>query len=58
MTIPQEKINKLTFYRAGESKDRFGGTIYYAIMLDACEDIYDEAYKLFKETFEKQIIIE
>ena len=58
LTIPQGETNKMTFYKAGDSKDRFDGLIYYAVMLDACEDIYDEAYKLFKETFEKQIIIE
>ena len=58
LNIPQGKTNKMTFYRAVENKDRFDGQIYYAVMLDACEDIYNEAYKLFKETFEKQIIIE
>jgi hypothetical protein len=58
MTIPQGETNKMTFYKAGDSKDRFDGQIYYVIMLDACEDIYDEAYRVFKETFEKQIIIE
>jgi tetratricopeptide (TPR) repeat protein len=58
LTIPQGESNKMTFYKAGDSKDRFDGQIYYAVMLDACEDIYDEAYELFKETFEKQIIIE
>jgi tetratricopeptide (TPR) repeat protein len=58
MTIPQRETNKMTFYKAGDIKDRFDGQIYYAVMLDACEDIYVEAYKLFKETFEKQIIIE
>ncbi|MDB4335157.1 hypothetical protein OAA06_02225 [bacterium] len=58
MTIPQGETKKMTFYKAGDSKDRFDGQIYYAVMLDACEDIYDEAYKIFKETFEKQIIIE
>ena len=58
ITIPQGETNKMTFYKAGNSKDRFDGQIYYTVMLDACEDIYNEAYKLFKEIFEKQIIIE
>lgn len=58
IVLPKGTTNELTFYKAGESKNRFGGTIYYAIMLDTCEDIYDEAYKLFKETFEKHIFIE
>lgn len=58
MSIPQGETNKMTFYKASDSKDRFDGVIYYAVMLDACEDIYDEAYKLFKKIFEKQIVIE
>jgi tetratricopeptide (TPR) repeat protein len=63
ITIPQGETNKIIsneiiFYKAGESKDRFDGQIYYAVTLDVCEDIYDEAYSLFKETFEKRIIIE
>lgn len=55
---PDGETNELNFYKAGDSQDRFDGEIYYAVMLDACEDIYDEAYKLFKVMFEKQIIIE
>ena len=56
--IPQSHTDEMTFYQAGDSKDRFNGIIYYAIMLDACEDIYEEAYNVFKDMFEKQIIIE
>lgn len=58
VNIKSKEQNKLTFYRAVESKDRFEGDIFYVVMLDACEDIYEEAYKLFKETFEKQLFIE
>lgn len=58
IAVPREGTNKMTFYRPGESKDRFDGEIHYAIMLDACEDIHNEAYEMFKKLFEKQIIIE
>ena len=56
--IPQGNSEQVSFYRAGDTKDRFDGVIYYAIMLDVCEDIYSEAYKVFKQFFETQLIIE
>jgi hypothetical protein len=58
MTLPKGESDKTTIYRPGKSMDRFDGVIYYAIMLDVCEDIYSDAYDLFKEVFEKQIMIE
>jgi hypothetical protein len=56
--IPKNGSSEISYYRATESLDRFKGNIYYAIMLDACEDIYSEAFDIFKEVFDKQIIIE
>src|SRR4030095_12930568 len=38
VTLPEEDSAGLHFYQAGESKDRFKGKIFYAIMLDTCED--------------------
>ena len=58
MTLPESKGGKVVYYKAGESKNRFSGTIFYAVMLDACDDIYNDSYKLFKELFENQLIIE
>ncbi len=56
--LPQGNTEKITFYRPGDTKDRFDGKIYYAIMLDVCEDIYPEAHRVFKKFFESQLIIE
>ncbi len=58
ITLPKGESENMTIYRIRDSKDRFDGQIFYAVMLDACEDIYDEAFQLFKELFEEQIIIE
>jgi hypothetical protein len=59
ISIPKDgKPGEMTYYRAGNSLDRFTGTLYYAIMLDACEDIYPQAFKVFKDMFNNQIIIE
>jgi tetratricopeptide (TPR) repeat protein len=57
VSIPKSS-DELAFYRASDSKDRFQGRIFYALMLDTCEDIYPQAYALFKEFFENQIVIE
>lgn len=58
LSTPQSKSGKIQYYRAANVMDRFKGKIYYAFMLDACEDIYDEAFKVFEDVFEKQIVIE
>jgi hypothetical protein len=49
---------KVIYYRASESKDRFKGKIFYAILLDSCEDIHEKSFSIFKSYFENQIIIE
>lgn len=46
------------YFRLTESLDRFKGKIFYAIMLDSCEDINDLSFPIFKTLFENQIIIE
>jgi hypothetical protein len=59
MKFPDEQEEgKTVYYKPIPSFDRFSGTIFYAIMLDACEDIYPEAFAVFKEFFEKRMIIE
>jgi len=57
-TTPKGDSEGLHFYRAVESKDRFKGKIFYAIMLDTCEDIHDQCYLIFKSLFDNQIVIE
>lgn len=59
MKFPEEQVEgKTVYYKPIPSYDRFGGTIFYAIMLDTCEDIYPEALAVFREFFEKRLIIE
>ena len=42
---------QLTFYKAPDYKDRFKGKIFYAIMLDSCEDIHEQSLSIFKTAF-------
>jgi len=58
VTLPEEDSAGLHIYQAGESKDRFKGKIFYAIMLDTCEDIHDQCLLIFKSLFDNQIVIE
>ncbi|MEI6089511.1 MAG: hypothetical protein WCR42_03590 [bacterium] len=59
MKYPEEQEEgKVVYYKPTPSYDRFDGTIFYAIMLDTCEDIYPQALVVFKEFFEKRLIIE
>ena len=36
----------------------FKGKIFYAILLDSCEDIHEQSLSVFRTLFENQIIIE
>ena len=58
MILPMNQTGKITYYRASDSKDRFTGKIFYAIMLDTCGDINDQSLSIFKTLFSDQIIIE
>lgn len=58
VSIPKGKSEKLTYYRASESKDRFEGKIFYLIMLDSCEDIHEKSFAIFKEFLDKFLVIE
>lgn len=56
--IPEGNSNEMTYYSASDSKDRFKGRIFYAIVLDSCEDIHAQSFAVFKSLFDNQIIIE
>jgi len=56
--LPKTKASGINYYTAGKVKDRFEGRIFYAIMLDSCEDINVESLAIFKKLFDQQIIIE
>ncbi|HTB31391.1 MAG TPA: hypothetical protein VK808_05150 [Bacteroidia bacterium] len=58
-TIPNNNSGQgMQVYRAQRSKKRFDGKIFYMIMLDSCEDIYEQSYSVFKTFFDNQLIIE
>jgi len=52
------KKNEVSYYRPSNSRNRFTGKIFYAIILDSCEDIHEESLSVFKTFFEKQLVIE
>ncbi len=56
--MPEGNTGEVTYYNPSESKDRFRGKIFYAIILDSSEDIHDKSFAVFKELFDNQIIIE
>ena len=56
-TLP-ENTDEINYYRATLSKDRFNGKIFYIILFDSCEDIYEQSFSIFKSLFDNQIIIE
>lgn len=58
VSLPKGNSNEITYYQASDSKDRFKGKIFYAIMLDSCEDINEQSFSIFKSLFDNQIIIE
>ena len=57
-TMPEGNAGEVNYYKVSDSKDRFKGKIFYAIMLDSCEDIHDQSFSIFKSLFDNQIIIE
>jgi hypothetical protein len=57
-TMPEGNSGEVTYYTTSDSKDRFKGKIFYAIMLDSCEDINEQSLAIFKSLFNNQIIIE
>lgn len=58
VTLPKGITHQVKYYTASDSKNRFKGNIFYAIMLDSCEDINEQSFTIFKTLFDKQIIIE
>ena len=56
--FPEGKSGQATFYTTPDYKGRFKGKIFYAILLDSCENIHDQSLAIFKALFENQIIIE
>jgi len=57
-TKSQNNLDGLNIWRPIPSKDRFKGKIFYIIVLDSCEDIYQKSASVFKSMFDNQLIIE
>lgn len=57
-TIPDGDSGVVNFYTPTDSKARFKGKIFYALMLDSCEDIHEQSLAIFKKLLESQISIE
>lgn len=62
LEIPQDLPNgdsgKVNYYRATNSKGRFKGKIFYAFLLDTCEDIHEQSLAVFKAFIEEQVVLE
>lgn len=56
--LPEGEKGKVNYYTAADSHNRFKGKIFYAIMLDTCEDIHEQSFVIFKSLFDFQIIVE
>lgn len=57
-SLPKNDSGKITYYTVSDNKNRFKGRIFYMIMLDTCEDIYDQSSTVFKSFFNNQLVIE
>lgn len=57
-TIGFGNVKRISYYSSPDSKNRFEGKIFYALLLDTCEDIYIDSFALYKEFFENRVIIE
>jgi tetratricopeptide (TPR) repeat protein len=57
-TFPDNGDGQMKLYKPASSKGRFKGKIFYAILLDTCEDIHEQSLAIFKTLFNEQIVIE
>jgi hypothetical protein len=57
-TFPDGNKGEVAYYTVKDNKGRFEGKIFYAIMLDSCEEINEQSLAVFKTLFNNQIVIE
>jgi hypothetical protein len=59
-SIPKlpDETDGVHYLRPGNFKGRFKGRIFYAVLLDTCEDIYEGSLKMFDQIVNKQIVVE
>lgn len=53
--LPKGKSG-VQYYTLNDGYTRYDGEIYYMIMLDTCEDVYDEARKIFLAFLDKLLL--
>ena len=58
ITLRNNKGEKVGYHTFAETRKRFNGRIFYAIMLDSCEDIHEESFNIFKKLLNEQVVIE
>jgi hypothetical protein len=58
VVFPDSNDEQIKYYEASSSKNRFKGKIFYAILLDTCEDIHEQSLRIFKTLFNDQMVIE
>lgn len=58
ISLTADKKQVASYFRFNTSLNRFKQPIQYVIMLDTCEEIYQESVQLLKDWFEKQLVIE
>jgi hypothetical protein len=58
MMLPQGAKGKANYYQAPDPKNRFQNKLFYIFILDSCEEIHESSLAVFKDFFEKQILIE
>jgi hypothetical protein len=51
-------IGELPYHTLVTQKDRFKGRIFYTIVLNTSEDVFDESYRIFRRMYDDRIIIE
>lgn len=56
--LDHSNSGELEYFRASGSRNRFGGVIFYAFILDACEDVFKEADAFFRDFMENQLVLE
>jgi hypothetical protein len=58
LPMPKQGAGSLQYHKALNVKKRFEGKIFYSVILDASEDIHDEALKTLKRFFEEYLTVE
>lgn len=56
--LPGKNSSQIQYFVAPRVNNRFKGRIFYAVMLDSCEDIHQQSLAVFQKFFNDQLIIE